>query len=214
MKLKKRKKKPSSYLPKVETCEIIPTLGQATQLADLEDVDKKSSNGMESALKLTSDNKTQSQIESDADPVNEDDPSFQITNKSSTVENINTIQEFDDESMTEPEANELNENSVLPVPIKISDPNVPCSRWGQTMTVINDSKVLIYGGQTLDPETLTLKTLTDLHVYDTVKRTWSKPINCEGMPRMWHSATYLPERSLLISFGGEGMCHHQSLWRY
>ena len=167
---------------------------------------------MEAEFKLTSDTKDPSQTESDSDPVQGDGSSFQNTSKSSGVDNTNTIQEFDEESMTEHEANETTEDSPLPAPTKINDPNVPCSRWGQTMTVINDSKVLIYGGQTLDPDTMTLKTLTDLHVYDTVQRTWSKPINCEGMPRMWHSATYLPERSLLISFGGEGMCcYHISL---
>ncbi len=68
------------------------------------------------------------------------------------------------------------------------DNNAPCPRWGQTMTLIEDSKLLVYGGQTLDGDKI--KTLTDLHVYDMVKRTWSKPINCEGMPRTWVSLKF------------------------
>ena len=32
---------------------------------------------------------------------------------------------------------------------------------------------------------------------------WSKPINCESLPRTWHSATYLEEKNILLVFGGE-----------
>jgi len=118
-----------------------------------------------------------------------------------------TITEIDEEE----EVDSKNHSSTLaltPMSAEVSnkssdvaDKNLPCPRWGQTVTLIEDSKVLVYGGQTLDGDKVC--TLTDLHIYDLVKRSWSKPINCEGMPRTWHSATFLPERQLLISFGGE-----------
>ena len=61
------------------------------------------------------------------------------------------------------------------------DDNIPGPRWGNTMTLIENSKVLVYGGQGYDKDTNQLATFNDLYVYDLTKRTWKKPINCEGM---------------------------------
>mmetsp|Transcript_13578 Transcript_13578/g.25486 ORF Transcript_13578/g.25486 Transcript_13578/m.25486 type:complete len:617 (-) Transcript_13578:9996-11846(-) len=85
----------------------------------------------------------------------------------------------------------------------VPDKNLPCDRWGHTMTLIDEDRLLVYGGQTFDMNENKIMTLADLHVYDMTKNVWSKPVNCEGMPRCWHSATFLPDRQLLISFGGE-----------
>lgn len=83
--------------------------------------------------------------------------------------------------------------------------NPPCPRWGHTMTDIGLNRVLIYGGQSFD-ETFKLPvTMSDLHVFDVDKQIWFKPFNCEGLPRQWHTSTYLPERQLMISFGGESI---------
>ena len=73
----------------------------------------------------------------------------------------------------------------------------PSPRWGHSSTLIDSDRLFIYGGQS---ETGTLQ---DLFVYSMATNKWSKPVNCEGLPRQWHTATYLPERQLLISFGGE-----------
>lgn len=73
----------------------------------------------------------------------------------------------------------------------------PTPRWGHSATVIDGDRLLIYGGQS---ESGTLK---DLLVYSLNDDKWTKPVNCEGLPRQWHTATYLPERQLLICFGGE-----------
>lgn len=78
---------------------------------------------------------------------------------------------------------------------------VPHGRWGQTMTMIDHRRLVVYGGQTMtgsSPETL-----SDLYIYDILDKTWSKPINCDGVARTWHSANFLPERQLLLCFGGE-----------
>jgi len=83
---------------------------------------------------------------------------------------------------------------------KHQDP--PCARWAHTLTDIGKGRLLVYGGQTIDPKTGPT-TLDDVHIYDTEKQLWFKPFNCNGSPRQWHTATYLPERQLLISFGGE-----------
>lgn len=78
----------------------------------------------------------------------------------------------------------------------------PCPRWGHTMTKLKDGRLLIYGGQSFDLQGNPV-ILSDVHVYNPSKRTWDKPINCRGEARQWHSATFLPERQLLLAFGGE-----------
>ena len=78
----------------------------------------------------------------------------------------------------------------------------PCPRWGHTMTKLKGNRLLVYGGQSFDLEGNPI-ILSDVHVYDTTKRVWSKPIGGRAEARQWHSATFLPERQLLISFGGE-----------
>ncbi len=80
----------------------------------------------------------------------------------------------------------------------------PCPRWGHTMTKLKDGRLLIYGGQSFDLQG-NPTILSDVHVYNPAKRTWDKPINCRGEARQWHSATFLPERQLLLAFGGETM---------
>jgi N-acetylneuraminic acid mutarotase len=80
----------------------------------------------------------------------------------------------------------------------------PIARWGHTMTQVKGNRLLVYGGQSFDKDGSPV-ILSDVHVYDTVKQSWDKPINCKGEPRQWHSATFLPERQLLISFGGESL---------
>lgn len=78
----------------------------------------------------------------------------------------------------------------------------PCPRWGHTMTELGGDKVLVYGGQSFDLQGNPV-ILDDVHVYDMDKGLWNKPIQCRGDKCQWHSATYLPERQLVITFGGE-----------
>jgi hypothetical protein len=80
---------------------------------------------------------------------------------------------------------------------------VPSPRWGQTMTMITDTKFIVYGGQTIDPVDDSAKPLSDLFLYDLLENKWSKPINCEGVARTWHTANFLPKRQLLLCFGGD-----------
>jgi N-acetylneuraminic acid mutarotase len=61
----------------------------------------------------------------------------------------------------------------------------------------------VYGGQTIDRKNGPT-TLQDVHIYDMEKSQWFQPFHCLGLPRQWHTTTYLPERQLLICFGGEG----------
>ena len=79
----------------------------------------------------------------------------------------------------------------------------PSPRWGQTMTMITDTKFIVYGGQTFDPIDDSAKPLSDLFVYDLLENKWSKPINCDGVARTWHTANFLPQRQLLLCFGGD-----------
>ena len=78
----------------------------------------------------------------------------------------------------------------------------PCPRWGHTMTKLKNDRLLVYGGQSFDGTGNPI-ILSDVHVYHPEKKSWEKPINCRGEARQWHSATFLPERQLLLAFGGE-----------
>ncbi|KAL7513119.1 hypothetical protein ACHAXN_010177 [Cyclotella atomus] len=79
----------------------------------------------------------------------------------------------------------------------------PCARWGQSMTMIDHRRLVVYGGQTVDPVSQTPMPLADLFVYDLFDHTWTKPINCDGVARTWHTANFLPEKQLLLCFGGD-----------
>jgi Galactose oxidase, central domain len=78
----------------------------------------------------------------------------------------------------------------------------PSPRWGHTMTKLKNDRLLVYGGQSFDLDGKSI-ILSDVHVYHPDKKSWEKPINCRGEARQWHSATFLPERQLLLAFGGE-----------
>jgi Galactose oxidase, central domain/Kelch motif len=135
-------------------------------------------------------------------------PDFSQTQFSDTDSHL--YNEFDDESSRSP--------SVISKPARVSlgtspasiapttkGGESPCPRWGHTMTAVDKNRVLVYGGQTLDKNTKLPVTLQDLFLFDCSTKTWFKPFNCLGLPRQWHTATYLPERRLLISFGGEAV---------
>ena len=80
----------------------------------------------------------------------------------------------------------------------------PCPRWGHTMTMIDHRRFVVYGGQTIDKGTGEgPRPLADLHVHDLEDGSWTRPINCDGIARTWHTANFLPERRLLLCFGGE-----------
>jgi hypothetical protein len=57
--------------------------------------------------------------------------------------------------------------------------------------------MVIYGG---DGES---ETLGDFHIFDANLSKWSTPINCSSAPRAWHTMAYLPDKHLLLVFGGE-----------
>lgn len=80
----------------------------------------------------------------------------------------------------------------------------PYPRWGHTMTMIDHRRFVVYGGQTIDKGTGEGPSpLADLHVHDLEDGSWTRPINCDGIARTWHTANFLPERRLLLCFGGE-----------
>ena len=80
----------------------------------------------------------------------------------------------------------------------------PCPRWGHTMTMIDHRRFVVYGGQTIDKGTGEGGSfVADLHVHDLEDGSWTRPINCDGIARAWHTANFLPERRLLLCFGGE-----------
>eukprot|EP01114_Cavostelium_apophysatum_P020338 TRINITY_DN6792_c0_g1_i1.p1 TRINITY_DN6792_c0_g1~~TRINITY_DN6792_c0_g1_i1.p1 ORF type:complete len:470 (+),score=49.08 TRINITY_DN6792_c0_g1_i1:48-1457(+) len=73
----------------------------------------------------------------------------------------------------------------------------PLARWGHSSTVIDDTKLLVFGGRTISSY------LNDVWIYDTENDEW-KRIACSGAlpsPRWCHSATLIEPNKLLI-FGG------------
>ncbi|GKY97651.1 hypothetical protein MPSEU_000723500 [Mayamaea pseudoterrestris] len=79
----------------------------------------------------------------------------------------------------------------------------PCRRWGHSMTFIGKDRILVYGGQTIDSDTNKPTTLSDIHVFNLQSNTWFQPRGVQTMPRQWHTCSYLPDRQLLVAFGGE-----------
>jgi len=79
--------------------------------------------------------------------------------------------------------------------------SAPCPRWGQTMTMIDHKRFIVYGGQTIEKGAA--RPLSDLFVYDLMEHRWTRPVNCDGIARTWHTANFLPDRHLLLCFGGE-----------
>jgi len=55
----------------------------------------------------------------------------------------------------------------------------------------------VYGGQNENG-----RILSDIFLYDVDLSSWSRPQNCDGLPRCWHSCTYVPQREVLVVFGG------------
>jgi hypothetical protein len=79
----------------------------------------------------------------------------------------------------------------------------PRPRWGHTMTMIDHRRFVVYGGQAIDGGAASPRPLADLHVHDLGDGSWTRPINCDGVARAWHTANFLPDRRLLLCFGGE-----------
>lgn len=98
---------------------------------------------------------------------------------------------------------------------KLSQP--PAPRWGHTATRIDSHRMILYGGSnnnnSSSEEEKQNDELSHVFVYNLHTHSWSKPVNCSysgssdttynNGGKCWHSATYVPSRNLLISFGGE-----------
>lgn len=101
-----------------------------------------------------------------------------------------------------------------PSPCGTKTSHLPTPRWAHTLTEIDNHRLVLYGGQTFgctSSSPLSFpQTLQDVLVYDPVNQTWFQPYNCEGVPRQWHTSTYIPDRQILISFGGESCTARKS----
>ncbi|GMH78995.1 hypothetical protein TL16_g08001 [Triparma laevis f. inornata] len=120
---------------------------------------------------------------------------------SSTQEVLTSTQKSDSTVRAE-ENNELSFNySTGTQPFSPRGLAPPHPRWGHTTTMIDNDRIIVYGGQCVEEDGEVI--MADLIMYDLEKREWEKPLNCDGVPRQWHTSTYIPERQLLIAFGGE-----------
>lgn len=85
-------------------------------------------------------------------------------------------------------------------------PSMPSPRWGHSMTLIDHSRVLVYGGQGFDNALENqLVTYNNIFIFNLQNKKWSQPPNCLGISRAWHTCTFLPDRQLMLSFGGESV---------
>lgn len=106
------------------------------------------------------------------------------------------------EIRTEEEFKIVNEESISPSPHSAYSPDedelVPSPRWGHTVTLIDNDRSLVYGGQSGDGQTQ-----GDIMIYSGGR--WCKPVNVTGVKRQWHSAIFVESRQLVIVFGGESL---------
>ena len=139
---------------------------------------------------------------------NNANPIVQVeTNDASSLQNTMTTTMETSSSTIEDtkECKQPPKTTVQTVLTNLLQPNksIPTPRWGHTMTLIDHSRVLVYGGQGQSPISDDLVTFDDIFIYNLQTKKWSRPPNCLGMPRTWHTSTFLPDRQLLLSFGGE-----------
>mmetsp|Transcript_30923 Transcript_30923/g.40838 ORF Transcript_30923/g.40838 Transcript_30923/m.40838 type:complete len:719 (-) Transcript_30923:201-2357(-) len=85
--------------------------------------------------------------------------------------------------------------------LPISMGQTPHGRWAHSLTAISPTKLVLYGGE--PDEDFSDYSFGDLHIYCLEKNTWERPVNGDGQARQWHSATFLPDKNLLVVFGGE-----------
>ena len=74
----------------------------------------------------------------------------------------------------------------------------PEARWGCTVNVLANGNIMVYGG-----EGDAGATLGDLRLFDLETLEWQSPVNTDSLPRAWHTATHLPNKDLVVVFGGE-----------
>ena len=90
----------------------------------------------------------------------------------------------------------------------------PCARWGATFINVGKNKYMLYGGEadyadenhSSDAGAGGGRFLGDVHFCelssDGLTYKWTTPLGCEGSPRAWHTATYIPSSNLVVVMGG------------
>ncbi|CAM9593706.1 unnamed protein product, partial [Chrysoparadoxa australica] len=68
---------------------------------------------------------------------------------------------------------------------------IPPGRWGHTGTLMSEEIVCVYGGQADDD--LGCATLGDAYFFDLATHSWSKPVNTDSIPRVWHTACFMED---------------------
>jgi Galactose oxidase, central domain len=138
----------------------------------------------------------------------------EVTEENKTTESIGDDEKGEGmyQPMTAAEDTAQDDNASSTTTSTVSRHESPCARWGHTMTMVDHNRLLVYGGQTFresEKDGIVPATLSDVHVFEVSKKSWFTPLQSSDAerhwPRQWHSATFLPERQLLICFGGEAM---------
>eukprot|EP00466_Bigelowiella_natans_P006662 jgi/Bigna1/84295/fgenesh1_pg.128_\ len=76
----------------------------------------------------------------------------------------------------------------------------PPPLWGATMTTAHDGKVILHGGNTAD------STHDHLYCFNSHSGEWTElAVDRKPQARAWHSATYVPDQSLIFIFGGDNI---------
>lgn len=110
-----------------------------------------------------------------------------------------------EEQDSKPKAAETTVQSVLRNILQTKT-TMPSPRWGHSMNLIDHSRVLVYGGQGFNNELENkLVTHNDIFIFNLQTKKWTQPPNCLGISRAWHTCTFLPDRQLMLSFGGESV---------
>ena len=202
---KKTKKEPLSL---AQSTMEIPTQGvemsQSMPSSSISDVRSSSPDDDVVVMRMTEPEEPKETVQQILDRVNS--TNSVMGDDAEDQDNHNNDETNEPKAMTIPMVSEsgipVTETPALDVAHSNNSYPPPCPRWGHTMTQLKNDRLLVYGGQSFDGTGSPI-ILSDVHVYHPEKKSWEKPINCRGEARQWHSATFLPERQLLLAFGGE-----------
>lgn len=96
--------------------------------------------------------------------------------------------------------------AIYPMPLSACHISPPCGRFGHSLALVHDGRILLFGGSTITPSKGSPDYLDDLRELDTESLVWTRSrTNGKGpSARYYHTATVL-DGSHMVIYGGWGV---------